>query len=171
MLRNSAKGEIAVYCRVGDAHQRGALTRADRCSVGRSLRRFAVVVLQKAAQAGAASQLGEGKFTGLPFSMSPGRHEQFVFQALVRTLGMVVLDKLAAEVIYVPLTENHEIIEAFLLDALNESLDEGHGIRGPEGRSFGPQAGFFQRRVEAGRELAVPIVCIMISASSRLARA
>jgi hypothetical protein len=54
--------------------------------------------------------------------------QQFVIQTPMRSLGMVMRDKLVAEVIHVPLAEHHEIIQAFLLDTLDEPFDKGNRV-------------------------------------------
>jgi hypothetical protein len=38
---------------------------------------------------------------------------------------MIAFDEFAAQLIHVPLAEHHEVFEAFLLDALDESLNIG----------------------------------------------
>ena len=84
-------------------------------SAGYSLRRFAIVVLEQAAEASAAGDIGKRNQVGLPLSFLAAWHRQLVVQALVGPLGVIMLEKLLAEVIHVPLTEHHEVIEAFLL--------------------------------------------------------
>ena len=76
-------------------------------------------------------------------------HQQLVVQALMRPLGMIVFDELAAQVIHVPLAEHHEIVEAFLLDALHEPLDKGRRVGCAIGRSAGLDPGFLQGGIEA----------------------
>ena len=71
---------------------------------------------------------------------------------------MIVLDEFAAQVIHVPLAEHDKMVEAFLLDRLDEPLDEGHGVRRPDRRESNLDARFPERRVETGRKLAVPVV-------------
>ena len=124
-----------------------------------SLRRFAVVVLQEAAQASAADDVGQWYQVGLLLSFPAAWQKQPVVQTLMWSFGMIMLDKFLAEVVHVPLAEYHEVVEAFLLDALHEPLDEGHGIGRAIGRGADVEALFlFQGGVEAGRELGVPIV-------------
>src|SRR5580704_17449793 len=73
-------------------------------------------------------------------------------------LGMIMLEKLATQVVHVPLTEDHEIIEAFLLNALDKSLDIGRRVGRAIGRPAGVNPGVLQRGIEASREFTVPIV-------------
>jgi hypothetical protein len=51
-----------------------------------------------------------------------------VVQTLVGPLGMIVFDEFPAEVIHVPSTKHHELIEALLLYTLCEPLDESRCV-------------------------------------------
>ena len=139
-------------------HQCGALRRVDRCSVRLPLRRLAMVMPQEAAEATAAGDIAQRNQVSLPLSFSATRQQQFVVQALVRPLAMVMLDKLLAQVIHVPLTEDREVIEAFLLNALNETLHERHGVGGAVGCFADVESSLFQGRIKADWELVVPVV-------------
>ena len=92
------------------------------CSAGSWLCRFAVVVLQEATKAGAAADVAQRDQVGLLLSFLAAQLWQLVVQALMWPLGMIVFDELPAEVIHVPLAEYHEVVKAFLLDALYEPL-------------------------------------------------
>jgi hypothetical protein len=67
----------------------------------------------------------------------------------MRPLGMIVFDEFPAQVVHVPLPEHHEVIEAFLLDALHEPLDKGSRIGRAICRSAGLDPGLLQS-VEGG---------------------
>jgi len=56
------------------------------------------------------------------------------------------------------LAEDHEVIEALLLDRLNEPLHEGVRVRRPEGRATHLDSGLGQILVDRRGELGVAIV-------------
>ena len=61
------------------------------------------------------------------FRPFPG--ERNVAQRLMRTLGVVVLDVLCNQIVEVLLAEHDEVIQRFLLQALNEPFDVGLQVR------------------------------------------
>ena len=98
-----------------------------QCSDGSfQLRRFAMIVLEQAVQARVATDVDKRNQVGLPLSLPAAREQQLVVLRLVGPLGMVMLEKIAAQVVPMPLSEHREVIGAFLLDALHKPLDEGH---------------------------------------------
>ena len=54
--------------------------------------------------------------------------------------------------------KHHEIVQAFLLYALNEPLHERRGVGGPMGGFVHVESSLFEGFIKAGWELAVPIV-------------
>ena len=54
--------------------------------------------------------------------------------------------------------KDDEVVQAFLLHGLDESLDEGHRVRRAVRRLLNSQVGVLQRLVEVLGELAVPVV-------------
>jgi hypothetical protein len=48
----------------------------------------------------------------------------------MRPLLVVVIQPLRHEEVEVPFVQNHKVVEAFLLDLLDEALDTGVGVRG-----------------------------------------
>ena len=73
----------------------------------------------------------------LPFRRSPASlrlFQRLVVKRLMRPFFVVMLQPLRHQVVEVPLTKNNEVVEALLLDRLDEPLHEGVRVRRPEGR-------------------------------------
>ena len=53
---------------------------------------------------------------------------QLVVQALVRSFEVIMISELRAQHIHVRATENYEVVQAFLCDALDKSLDVSYHV-------------------------------------------
>ena len=93
---------------------------------------FAVAMLQQPAKSLAAADRGEREIVvGRGFlRFSLGADEQLIVEPLVRPLLVVMLNRLRHEVVEMPLAEYKKVIEHFLLDRLNKTLDVGAGVGG-----------------------------------------
>ncbi len=80
----------------------------------------AFVVLQHATELRFADDLG-GR--SLRRRRAAGRNRRPVVDPLMRALRVVAVNELGDEVIEVALTEDHEVVEAFVFDGLNETFD------------------------------------------------
>src|ERR1700722_883705 len=96
----SARRTTAALCAFGAAIRATAESIGDECASATaecSLRRFAVVVLQEAAQASAADDVGQWYQVGLLLSFPAAWQKQPVVQTLMWSFGMIMLDKFLAE--------------------------------------------------------------------------
>jgi hypothetical protein len=145
------------------SHAERIQRRAERSPSGASTfsGRGAVIVLQQATEPLLAAEFAERnrlRFGGDPLLRVAWRPQQLVFFALVRALGMIVLDEFPAQMIHMRLTEHHEVIQAFLLDRLHKPLDECPRVRGANGRVPNLDARGIQRGVERGSKLTISVM-------------
>jgi hypothetical protein len=162
----------------GKSHRRGAPPRdfparsdspGDRraCCQRSSSGRFAAVALEQSAESlftADFAQRNDLVFQVAAFRFQPptllGPTEELILDpvALVRTFLVIVFEIRGVQAIQVLRAEDHEPIEAFLFDGLNESLDEGIRV----GRTVGVLHGFhpaaFQFRVERLGKLGIAVV-------------
>ncbi len=54
--------------------------------------------------------------------------DQLVIEALVRSFGMIMISVLRAEHIHMLMAEYNKMVQAFLADTLDKTLDEGDRI-------------------------------------------
>ena len=57
-----------------------------------------------------------------------GLFNQLVVQALMRSFEVIMISELRAQHIHVRATENYEVVQAFLCDALDKSLDVSYHV-------------------------------------------
>jgi hypothetical protein len=77
---------------------------------------------------------------------------------LVRPFNVIVLQPLGHEVVKVLGAEDHEVVQALLLNRLNHPFDEGVRVRCPEGCLANVDAAPGQVGLERRRKLCVPVV-------------
>ncbi len=81
---------------------------------------------------------------------------------------MRILQEFSNEVVQVPLAEDHEMVEAFLTERLNEPLDEGARVGRPISRPLNSQTCFLERSIERSGELRVAVVHDCVGTESGL---
>lgn len=103
---------------------------------------FTAVALQQAAEPLFAfhfSPQQHSAFALLPLRLRSPAAAQFdkrlIVHCLVRPLHVVVLEPLGNQVVEVPLAQDHEVVEALLLNRLDEPFDIGVGVRRADRRT------------------------------------
>lgn len=81
---------------------------------------------------------------------------------------MVEVDEHGTQVVHVPLAEHDKVIETFLADRLDESLDERHRIRRADRGLLDAQTSGFERLVESRGELGVIVMHYNVGTKVRL---
>jgi hypothetical protein len=123
------------------------------------LRRLAIVVLQQSAQPRLAANIRHWKDIGrICFASSLWRQDQFIFQALMGSFRVIMIDRFSDQIIQVLFAEDIEVIQNLGLERLDDTLDIGYNVRGTNGGLLDLGACFREFRIEARRELTVPVM-------------
>ena len=94
----------------------------------------AAVVLYKATKSLFAANFAKSNcvwwFRNLfgPFAFVANGSDRFIVETLVGTFEMIVIDEFLAKDVHVLVTEDYEIVQAFLLNRLDKWLHKGNGI-------------------------------------------
>jgi hypothetical protein len=124
-----------------------------------ALRRLAIVVLQQSAKPRLASDFRHrDDIVRLAFPLSLRMKDQFVFQALMRSACVVIVDRFAEQVIRVLFPEDVEVIQNLGFERLDDPLNVGYNVWGTDGGLLDLGTRVREFGVETRSELAVPIM-------------